>query len=99
MYLAAEVCTEEVVRSWKIKRSCSVSHCHILLEAQVKSRPWHSSSGTRKSSNISVQQSDITVAAVSWSCPKKQWLIMVKAATAHHTVSFSLCIGLCWSWR
>jgi hypothetical protein len=97
MYLAVEACPEEVVISWKIRRAWSEPLSHLSRTTGLLSRPCYSSFSTQKSSNISVQQSDVTVAAVSWLCPKKRWLVTLKASTAHHTVSFSLCIGHWWS--
>lgn len=62
------------------------------------SRPCNSSCGAWKSSDISVQPAVCYSCCSVLVCPKKQWLVSVKAATAHRSVNLSLCIGHCCSW-
>jgi hypothetical protein len=79
-----------VLAVWAIITSCR--------NTELMSRPCHSSSGAWKSSNISVQLAVCYSCCSVLVCPKKQWLVSLKAATAHRTVSLSLCTGHCCSW-
>lgn len=75
---------------WAIITSC--------WNTELMSRPCHSSSGAWKSNNISVQLAVCYSCCSVFVCPKKQWMVSLKAATAHRTVSLSLCTGHCCSW-